>query len=177
MQAATGKGERSPGIRDKLNGHQLRPGSGAPQARPGKTAAWSHRGTAFRGRVTAARCRVRGRTDRLQRPLRPDDPAGELQDVDGAVVFRTEADSALVADLRTGISDAEYRVAFEVDEIDNSDRTGWSVMIQGPAHYLEEPEERAGAEAAGVDPWIGGDKETYISIRPALVSGRRIRRA
>lgn len=97
--------------------------------------------------------------------------------VDGAVVFRTEADSALVADLRTGISDAEYRVAFEVDEIDNSDRTGWSVMIQGPAHYLEEPEERAGAEAAGVDPWIGGDKETYISIRPALVSGRRIRRA
>jgi nitroimidazol reductase NimA-like FMN-containing flavoprotein (pyridoxamine 5'-phosphate oxidase superfamily) len=96
--------------------------------------------------------------------------------VDGAVVFRTEADSALVEDLRTGIPDAEYRVAFEVDEIDKSDRTGWSVMIQGPAHYLEEAAERAGAEAAGVDPWIGGDKETYISIRPALVSGRRIRR-
>jgi hypothetical protein len=49
-------------------------------------------------------------------------------------------------------------------------------MIQGPAHYLEEPAERAGAEAAGVDPWIGGDKETYISIRPTLVTGRRIRR-
>ena len=58
--------------------------------------------------------------------------------VDGAVVFRTEADSALVADLRTGIPDAEYRVAFEVDDIDKSDRTGWSVMIQGPAHYLED---------------------------------------
>ena len=96
--------------------------------------------------------------------------------VDGAVVFRTEADSALVADLRTGIPDAEYRVAFEVDDIDKSERTGWSVMIQGPAHYLEEPEERAGAEAAGVDPWIGGDKETYIRIRPALVTGRRISR-
>jgi nitroimidazol reductase NimA-like FMN-containing flavoprotein (pyridoxamine 5'-phosphate oxidase superfamily) len=96
--------------------------------------------------------------------------------VDGAVVFRTEADSALVADLRTGIPDAEYRVAFEVDDIDKSDRTGWSVMIQGPAHYLDEPGERADAEAAGVDPWIGGDKETYISIRPAFVTGRRIRR-
>ena len=95
--------------------------------------------------------------------------------VDGAVVFRTEADSALVEDLRTGIPDAEYRVAFEVDDIDKSDRTGWSVMIQGPAHYLE-PEERAGAEAARVDPWIGGDKETYISIRPVHVTGRRIRR-
>jgi nitroimidazol reductase NimA-like FMN-containing flavoprotein (pyridoxamine 5'-phosphate oxidase superfamily) len=96
--------------------------------------------------------------------------------VDGAVVFRTEADSALVEDLRTGIPDAEYRVAFEVDEIDGADRTGWSVMIQGAAHYLEEPGERAGAEAAGIEPWIGGDKETYIRIRPAFVSGRRIRR-
>jgi nitroimidazol reductase NimA-like FMN-containing flavoprotein (pyridoxamine 5'-phosphate oxidase superfamily) len=96
--------------------------------------------------------------------------------VDGSVVFRTEADSALVADLRTGIPDAEYRVAFEVDDIDKANRCGWSVMIQGPAHYLEEQEERAGAEAAGVDPWIGGDKETYISIRPAHVTGRRISR-
>ena len=96
--------------------------------------------------------------------------------VDGAVVFRTEADSALVEDLRTGIHDAEYRVAFEVDEIDRSDRAGWSVMIQGPAHYLEEPGERAVAEAAGVEPWIGGDKDTYISIRPTHITGRRIRR-
>ena len=36
-------------------------------------------------------------------------------------------------------------------------------------------EERT-AVAAGVDPWAGGDKDVYISIRPALVTGRRIKR-
>lgn len=96
--------------------------------------------------------------------------------IDGAVVFRTDGDSALDQDLRTGITDAEYRVAFEIDQIDESERTGWSVMLQGAAHYLEEQKERAAAAAAGIDPWAGGDKDVYIMIRPAHVTGRRIKR-
>ena len=95
--------------------------------------------------------------------------------IDGAVVFRTDGKSSLDEDLRTGITDAEYRVAFEIDQIDETESTGWSVMIQGAAHYLEEQEERTAA-AAGIDPWAGGDKDVYISIRPALVTGRRIKR-
>lgn len=97
--------------------------------------------------------------------------------IDGAVVFRTDADGALGEDLRTGITDAEYRVAFEIDQIDATDRTGWSVMIQGAAHYLEEPEERAAAARAGIVPWVGGEKDLYIRIRPTLTSGRRVRQA
>ena len=96
--------------------------------------------------------------------------------IDGAVVFRTDGKSSLDEDLRTGITDAEYRVAFEIDQIDETERTGWSVMIQGAAHYLGEQEERAAA-AAGIDSWAGGDKDVYISIRPALVTGRRIGRS
>jgi len=96
--------------------------------------------------------------------------------IDGAVVFRTDGKSALDQDLRTGITDAEYRVAFEIDEIDETERTGWSVMVQGAAHYLEDQGERGAAAAAGVDPWAGGDKDVYISIRPTLVTGRRISR-
>lgn len=95
--------------------------------------------------------------------------------IDGAVVFRTDNESALEEDLRTGITDAEYRVAFEIDEIDRTARTGWSVMIQGAAHYVEEPKERAAAAAARIDPWVGGEKDVYIRIRPTLVSGRRVR--
>jgi len=95
--------------------------------------------------------------------------------IDGAVVFRTDGDSALDQDLRTGITDAEYRVAFEIDEIDEGERTGWSVMVQGAAHYLEDHGERAAAAAAGIDPWAGGDKDVYISIRPAVITGRRIK--
>jgi len=96
--------------------------------------------------------------------------------IDGAIVFRTDGDSALDQDLRTGITDAEYHVAFEVDQIDERTRTGWSVMLQGAAHYLEDQRERAAAAAAGIDPWAGGDKDVYITIRPAVITGRRIKR-
>ena len=95
--------------------------------------------------------------------------------IDGAVVFRTDGESALDQDLRTGITDAEYRVAFEIDEIDESERTGWSVMVQGAAHYLEDQGERAAAAAAGIDPWACGDKDVYIGIRPSVITGRRVK--
>jgi nitroimidazol reductase NimA-like FMN-containing flavoprotein (pyridoxamine 5'-phosphate oxidase superfamily) len=57
---------------------------------------------------------------------------------DGAVVFRTAEHGPLDEDLRTGITGAEYRVAFEIDDIDLDDRQGWSVLIQGPAHHVTE---------------------------------------
>jgi nitroimidazol reductase NimA-like FMN-containing flavoprotein (pyridoxamine 5'-phosphate oxidase superfamily) len=94
---------------------------------------------------------------------------------DGAILFRTAQDSATDADLRTGIADAEYRVAFEIDDFDLQAREGWSVLVQGPAHHLDSEMERAGARAAGVEPWPGGEREQYISISPARITGRRIR--
>ncbi len=63
--------------------------------------------------------------------------------LDGSVVFRTAAGSPLGEDLRTGIVDAEYKVAFEIDEIDKAERTGWSVLIQGGAHLVDDEDERA----------------------------------
>ncbi len=95
---------------------------------------------------------------------------------DGAILFRTEHDSATDEDLRTGISHAEYRVAFEVDQFDVEAREGWSVLLQGPAHHLVAEEERSAAQAVGVEPWAGGPRDHFISITPARVTGRRIRR-
>ncbi len=97
--------------------------------------------------------------------------------VEGSVVFRTVAGSPLGEDLRTGISHADYKVAFEIDEINPVERTGWSVMIQGGAHYLDDEEERAVAQAAGIDPWVGGERDVFVRIKPTLISGRRIRRS
>lgn len=94
----------------------------------------------------------------------------------GAILFRTAQDSTTDEDLRTGIAHAEYRVAFEVDDFDMAAREGWSVLVQGPAHHLDDESERAQAEAAGVDPWPDGDRAHFISITPARVTGRRIRR-
>ncbi len=96
--------------------------------------------------------------------------------VDGAVVFRVAVGSSIGEDLRTGIADAEYKVAFEIDEIDPASRTGWSVMIQGAAHHVDDERERAVVLRAGIEPWAGGEREHFVQIKPTVISGRRIRR-
>jgi len=93
---------------------------------------------------------------------------------DGAIVFRTVAHSALDEDLQTGISGGEYKVAFEIDEIDVAGRQGWSVLLQGPAHHVEAETERAAAMQAAVQPWPDGEKELFVRIVPSRITGRRI---
>jgi hypothetical protein len=92
----------------------------------------------------------------------------------GAIVFRTAEDSPLDQDLRTGIADAEYKVAFEIDDLDPAAREGWSVLVQGSAHHIRPGTERESAEAAGVESWAAGDRELFVSITPARITGRRI---
>jgi nitroimidazol reductase NimA-like FMN-containing flavoprotein (pyridoxamine 5'-phosphate oxidase superfamily) len=92
---------------------------------------------------------------------------------DGAVVFRTAEHGPLDEDLRTGITDAEYKVAFEIDDIDLAARQGWSVLIQGPAHHVTDAE-RASALRAGIDTWPPGERELFVRIVPSHITGRRI---
>jgi nitroimidazol reductase NimA-like FMN-containing flavoprotein (pyridoxamine 5'-phosphate oxidase superfamily) len=96
--------------------------------------------------------------------------------LEGSVIFRTETGNAIAEDLRTGIADAEYKIAFEIDELNSANRTGWSVLIQGAAHYVEGEEERAAVLKVGVEPWAGGDRDVYLRIKPTAITGRRIRR-
>lgn len=96
---------------------------------------------------------------------------------DRTVVFRTAISGAMGQDLRTGITDAELRVAFEVDDIDMAAREGWSVLIQGPAHHVDDPAEREAVLRSGVQPWPGGEREHFIRITPVRITGRRIRHA
>lgn len=91
----------------------------------------------------------------------------------GAVLLRTAFGGPLDEDLRTGVKGVEFKVAFEVDHIDDPNRQGWSVLVRGAAHHVSD-EERAVAAGAGVEPWAGGDRELYIRITPAEISGRRI---
>jgi nitroimidazol reductase NimA-like FMN-containing flavoprotein (pyridoxamine 5'-phosphate oxidase superfamily) len=93
---------------------------------------------------------------------------------EGAIVFRTARHSPLDEDLQTGIANAHYVVAFEIDDIDHAARTGWSVLIQGPAHRVESEAERASAVRSGVEPWPAGDRELFVQIIPSRVTGRRI---
>jgi nitroimidazol reductase NimA-like FMN-containing flavoprotein (pyridoxamine 5'-phosphate oxidase superfamily) len=96
--------------------------------------------------------------------------------VDGAVIFRTEEYGHIAEDLRTGITGADYKVAFEVDQTDAAMRTGWSVLIQGAVHHVDDEEERASLRTVGLEPWAGGERALFLRIVPSLVTGRRISR-
>jgi hypothetical protein len=95
---------------------------------------------------------------------------------EGTIVFRTGMDSAMVGDLRTGIADAEYKVAFEVDQMQPATQEGWSVLVQGAAHFVDSEDELAPIAQVGVQAWPGGPKEQFIRVIPGHVTGRRIRR-
>ncbi|MEW9551307.1 helix-turn-helix domain-containing protein [Nonomuraea sp. NPDC050783] len=95
--------------------------------------------------------------------------------LDGAVVFRTATGGTTDEDLRTGVADVEYKVAFEVDRIEDLTRGGWSVLVQGSLHHVTAEDERGPAAATGVEPWVGGDRRQYLKIVPTRVTGRRIK--
>lgn len=95
----------------------------------------------------------------------------------GAIVFRTARHSLLGEDLRTGIADAEYKVAFEIDDLNPVTQEGWSVLVRGSAHHVDSAAERASAQEADVQSWAGGERELYLRIVPQQVTGRRVGQA
>jgi nitroimidazol reductase NimA-like FMN-containing flavoprotein (pyridoxamine 5'-phosphate oxidase superfamily) len=91
-----------------------------------------------------------------------------------SIVFRTAQGSSMDEDLTTGIADAEYLIAFEIDELDPERREGWSVLIRGSAHHVTDEAERLSVAQAGVTPWVGGVRDLYMRIRPTHIAGLRI---
>ncbi|MFD1545035.1 pyridoxamine 5'-phosphate oxidase family protein [Nonomuraea guangzhouensis] len=89
------------------------------------------------------------------------------------MVFRTASGGPMDQDLRTGLEGVEIKVGFEVDRIDEAQREGWSVLIQGPAHHIT-ADELPEVTDAGVTPWAGGEQHLYIRITPHRVTSRRI---
>ncbi|HEY4462867.1 MAG TPA: pyridoxamine 5'-phosphate oxidase family protein [Streptosporangiaceae bacterium] len=92
------------------------------------------------------------------------------------VVFRTAEHSTMGEDLRTGIAHAEYRVAFEIDAYYLDEHAGWSVLIQGDAHYVDSEEELAAVSQVGVEAWVAGERNLFLRIIPAHIGGRRVGR-
>lgn len=86
------------------------------------------------------------------------------------VVFRTTVTGRLNRSLHTALSHAAVRVAFEVDDIDEESRTGWSVLVRGGARQMGED------EGAPVEPWPGEEHDAHIRLTPVEISGRRLRR-
>ena len=94
---------------------------------------------------------------------------------EGSIVFH--ALPAVEEDLRTGIADAEYQVAFEVDQFDPDTLDGWTVHVRGSAHHVDTETERASITSAEVDPWPKAESEHIMRVLPNSIIGRRIHRA
>jgi nitroimidazol reductase NimA-like FMN-containing flavoprotein (pyridoxamine 5'-phosphate oxidase superfamily) len=64
--------------------------------------------------------------------------------------------------------------AFEVDQIDPDERSGWSVVIIGFAEEVTSPSEIRRLDKLGLDVWAPGPRSHWVRIRARTVSGRRI---
>jgi nitroimidazol reductase NimA-like FMN-containing flavoprotein (pyridoxamine 5'-phosphate oxidase superfamily) len=72
------------------------------------------------------------------------------------------------------------KVAFEVDQIDPFQRTGWSVLVKGVAHSLNvrgTPDLAERSYSEGAAPWAPGERAYLVKIIPDEITGRRIRLA
>jgi nitroimidazol reductase NimA-like FMN-containing flavoprotein (pyridoxamine 5'-phosphate oxidase superfamily) len=65
-------------------------------------------------------------------------------------------------------------VCFEVDGIDEVQRSGWSVLVKGRARELVDAAELRAASRTPLEPWGHGPKSCWIRLVPAEVTGRRI---
>ena len=93
-------------------------------------------------------------------------PVNHLIDA-GKLIIRSHEGSAIVsaANASRGVI-----VAYEADQLDPHTRTGWSVVVTGLAHLVEDPQE-ARHYRDMLRSWVTGTMDHVISIMPEIVTG------
>lgn len=86
-------------------------------------------------------------------------------DVGTGILFRTGSGSSM--------DRAPERVAFEIDQIDHYHRQGWSVVVRGDLHHLDQAEIELMSQDFDPRPWPI-DKTTWLVLRPKSITGRRL---
>lgn len=88
---------------------------------------------------------------------------------DRGIVFRTRDSSRLVATRTNTI------VGFEVDQLDSTTHTGWSVTVVGEAYLLDETD-ASSYGSSSLRAWEDGplSGSEIIVVRLGMVTGRRI---
>ena len=88
--------------------------------------------------------------------------------IDEHIVIRTAHGTRLARAARDAV------VAFEVDQIDVSTGTGWSVMVQGFAREVEDRPDLALARSAPLARWLDPTESMHVEISIDVISGRRV---
>jgi nitroimidazol reductase NimA-like FMN-containing flavoprotein (pyridoxamine 5'-phosphate oxidase superfamily) len=87
---------------------------------------------------------------------------------DGEIIVRTAEGTKLAAAIMGG------RVAFEIDEFNADNHTGWSVVVHGTAREAEGLLDVMHDEEIDTSPWADGAKLRVVHITPDHVTGRAI---
>ncbi|MEO6627271.1 MAG: pyridoxamine 5'-phosphate oxidase family protein [Aquihabitans sp.] len=88
--------------------------------------------------------------------------------LDGHILIRTSTGSKMAAAV------AGRPVALEVDEVDPRRHTGWSVLVRGQMSLVDDPEEIARIDEAGLHTW-GPAGNDYVRLPLNNLSGRVLR--
>jgi nitroimidazol reductase NimA-like FMN-containing flavoprotein (pyridoxamine 5'-phosphate oxidase superfamily) len=64
-------------------------------------------------------------------------------------------------------------VSFEIDGVDHAHRTGWSVLVAGTLHAVD-PGAAEFRARFDTNPWLDADRERWLVIHPARITGRRV---
>lgn len=89
--------------------------------------------------------------------------------LDGAeIVIKTSDGSRLAAATRQAV------VAFQADEFDLRDRTGWSVTVVGRVRTVRDAAELARLDTLPLLSWTPRDRDHYVVVGVEQVTGRRI---
>lgn len=88
---------------------------------------------------------------------------------DDVIIFRTAPYGAL-SELRNA-----QRIAFEADDFDVVNRTGWTVLVRGMIQAAQNPDELAQLWTRQEPiPWAPGGRNLVLAITPDHVTGRVI---
>jgi uncharacterized protein len=88
----------------------------------------------------------------------------------GDIVFRTSPHGVLAQ------LDKPTIVAFEIDDLDQAHRAGWSVVVRGRARGIVAPHELVRLwTQPDIVPWAPGTRNLWIGISIRTISGRRVK--
>ena len=87
--------------------------------------------------------------------------------LEDSIVFRTAEHGVIARSIR--VAD----VAFQVDDLDDQLRTGWSVLAVGRCERLTDPERLDAIEQAPT-PWAAGARDLYFAVTWKGLTGRRL---
>ncbi|MFF5142970.1 pyridoxamine 5'-phosphate oxidase family protein [Streptomyces sp. NPDC013157] len=97
-------------------------------------------------------------------------PVSFSVDADASVLLCTAAGSALVRAI------AGVVVAFEADEFDAENRSGWSVVVTGRASVVRDPAEHARLAQGGPRSWMPMTDPVFVRIESEMITGRELGR-